>query len=152
MQAVDVTRDMYPTIVSDLLQEWSLTPSTKATVVALQGDLGAGKTTLTQAIARTLGVTEVVTSPTFVVQKIYPISHERWVQLVHIDAYRIEDLSELGPLRISELWLQPNLLVIIEWPERIFEALPTETYALRLTTIDTETRRLEPVQLTSLQI
>ena len=150
MQPVDVTRDSYVNFVTSFLSNVS-PASDKATVLALQGELGAGKTTLTQEIASALGVSETVTSPTFVVQKIYPTNDARWSQLVHIDAYRIEDRSELGPLRISELWCQPATLVVLEWPERILHDLPEDVTILRLTSVDETTRRIEPISLTDLQ-
>lgn len=104
----------------------------RATVLTLDGDLGAGKTTLVQALARELGVTEVVTSPTFVVMKTYATSHGDFTQLVHIDAYRIDDVSELGPLNFMQVLASPQTLICIEWPERIAEALPKKLYAVSL--------------------
>src|ERR1700754_3179272 len=69
-----------------------LVPSAQgATLVTLTGELGAGKTTFTQSLARALGVTDTVTSPTFVLEKIYslPDSTQGFTRLVHIDAYRL---------------------------------------------------------------
>ncbi len=144
MEPVDVTLDEYPVFADSLLADL---PKVKgqATVVALQGDLGAGKTTTTQAIAACLGVEETVTSPTFVVQKNYATQDQRWSKLVHIDAYRIEDLRELGPLRLSELWYASDTLVVVEWPERIKEALPSHVSWFQLTALNDVTRRIEPV-------
>ena len=101
------------------------TPSdTGATVIALSGDLGAGKTTLTQAIASLLGVKETVVSPTFVIAKHYSASKHGFDALVHMDAYRIESVDELGPLGWSHIVSEPRTLVVVEWPERIESALP----------------------------
>jgi tRNA threonylcarbamoyladenosine biosynthesis protein TsaE len=61
-----------------------------STILALQGNLGAGKTVFTKGAAEALGVTEHVTSPTFVIQKTYELTNQPWKQLVHIDAYRLE--------------------------------------------------------------
>lgn len=94
-----------------------------ATVLALSGELGAGKTTLTQAIATVLGVTESVVSPTFVIAKWYTPTKGDFTTLVHIDAYRINDESELGPLGFASLLLSPKTLIVIEWPEKIPLAL-----------------------------
>ena len=66
-----------------------------ATLVTLSGDLGAGKTTFTQGIARALGVEETVASPTFVIEKVYVLTAQRWERLVHIDAYRLEGIHHL---------------------------------------------------------
>ena len=69
-----------------------------ATVLALHGELGAGKTTFTQTLARTLGVTDAVTSPTFVIMKLYELQHQSFETLIHIDAYRIEHSDEMRVL------------------------------------------------------
>lgn len=103
-----------------------------ASVVTLQGDLGAGKTAFTKALARVLGITEHITSPTFVIMKSYPITgHERFTTLTHIDAYRIDDIDELRVLGFESLLADPARLVVIEWPERIPSALPEHVYAIR---------------------
>lgn len=96
----------------------------KATVVGLSGELGAGKTTLTQELAKLLGVKESVQSPTFVIAKFYGTQHESFDALAHLDAYRIESESELDPLGWESLLLSPRTLIIIEWPERIAAKLP----------------------------
>ena len=72
----------------DLLD--SLVLGESATVAALQGELGAGKTTFTQEVGRILGVTENMHSPTFVIMKIYEIDWKGFKNLIHVDAYRIE--------------------------------------------------------------
>ena len=96
----------------------------RAAIVVLSGDLGAGKTTFVQALARFLGVQETVQSPTFTIMKQYATTHSALPLLVHMDAYRIEDRSELGPLRLTEICTRPGTLFCIEWGERIKAALP----------------------------
>ena len=94
-------------------------------ILALRGDLGAGKTALTKTIARILGVTEHVTSPTFVIMKSYAIPHhDVFTSLTHIDAYRIEHTDELRVLGFEELVNDPKRLLVIEWPERIQGLIP----------------------------
>ena len=103
----------------------SLSPCEGATVLALHGNLGAGKTTLTQAIARSLGVTDTVRSPTFVILQTYPLhSESRFTTLTHIDAYRIDDEEELRVLGWAELLTDPGRLIVIEWPERVLGLIP----------------------------
>lgn len=102
-----------------------------ATVVALSGDLGAGKTTFTQAFARLLGVEEAITSPTFVIEKVYALKGQRWQRLVHIDAYRLKSPHELQALGWRELVADPSNLIVIEWPERIEESLPEGVICIR---------------------
>jgi len=102
-----------------------------AVVAALSGDLGAGKTTFVQMVARLLGVQDVVTSPTFTIMKGYETGVAApFKTLIHMDAYRIESEDELRPLRLAELMKQPQTLICIEWAERVYEALPNETHFL----------------------
>ena len=107
--------------------------SEHASIIALAGDLGAGKTTLVQHLARALGVTEPVVSPTFVLMKRYMTTHPVFTSLVHIDAYRIESEKELAPLHLKRVFADPNALVCIEWPERLGGALPKDTVSVTLT-------------------
>lgn len=119
-----------------------------ATLVTLTGDLGAGKTTFTQQLAKHLGITEIVTSPTFGIMKSYEITdHPDYDQLVHIDAYRIEDISEAGPLRLQELFTQLRTLICLEWPEQIAEILPAKKVVV---TIEIGEGKERVVQVTTL--
>ena len=95
----------------------------QATIIALSGNLGAGKTTFVQLLAKELGVSEKVTSPTFTIMKGYELSGE-FKHLIHMDAYRIEEVNELRPLRFAELLAYENNLLCIEWAEKIQSALP----------------------------
>lgn len=101
-------------------------------VITLTGDLGAGKTTFVQKLAERLGVVEKVVSPTFGIMRVYEIEHDNFDRLVHIDAYRIEDISETEPLRFKELFQEPRKLICIEWPENIHSILPTNTFKIEI--------------------
>jgi tRNA threonylcarbamoyladenosine biosynthesis protein TsaE len=91
-----------------------------ATVVALSGELGAGKTAFTQYVAKVLGVEDTVNSPTFVIEKIYSIPEDnRFERLIHIDAYRLGSASELATLGFGEVASHSGNLIFIEWPENI---------------------------------
>lgn len=96
-----------------------------ATLVALSGELGAGKTAFVQEIARVLGVEETVTSPTFVLEKIYLLpKSSAFTRLVHIDAYRLESGKELIPLGFDELMQDSGNLILLEWPEKVADMFP----------------------------
>lgn len=103
-----------------------------ATLVTLSGDLGAGKTTFTQNVAKALGVTEHVTSPTFVLAKSYPLEGQVFSKLVHIDAYRLTSGAELAPLAFAELLTEPGTLIMLEWPEMVADGLPKADIAITL--------------------
>lgn len=104
-------------------------------ILLLDGDLGAGKTTCVQGIARVAGITGPVTSPTFALIQEYP---EGDPALVHIDLYR------LAPEAVRELWLEEfwerQVLVAIEWAERL-RYLPEDYLRLQLQFRDPEGRR-----------
>lgn len=101
-----------------------LLPSERASVVTLSGELGAGKTTFVKGIAAALGVREHVTSPTFVIMKIYDLEGQVFDRLVHMDAYRLKGEQHLKVLGWHELLKDPKNLILIEWPERIEGGVP----------------------------
>ena len=90
-------------------------------VVALAGDLGAGTTTLAQAMCRGYGVTEPVTSPTFALVHRYDAAKS---PVYHLDLYRIERPSELVNIGWDEI-ARSHALVIVEWPERAGDLIPS---------------------------
>jgi tRNA threonylcarbamoyladenosine biosynthesis protein TsaE len=104
---------------TDLLGQWLAATRPPHAVVQLQGDLGAGKSTLARALLRALGVQGAIRSPTYTLVERYPLDdgHEAW----HLDLYRIGQAEELDFLGLDEgsasLWL-------VEWPERGAGALP----------------------------
>ena len=92
-------------------------------VVALTGDLGAGKTTLTKAIAKGLGVQSMVTSPTFLIIQEYKDGR---LPLYHFDLYRIDDEEEMDELGYEEYFYGDGICVL-EWADRIRSLLPENT-------------------------
>lgn len=91
-----------------------------STFVTLSGELGAGKTAFVQAVAHTLGITDPITSPTFVIEKVYALGEgKRFDRLVHIDAYRLSEDPELAAIGFERLLTEPRNLIMLEWPERV---------------------------------
>ena len=108
------------------------------TVIALSGDLGAGKTTLVRGVARGLNIKEVVQSPTFNIMKIY-LKGER--PLIHIDAYRLADLNtDIG---LDEYIGYETGITMIEWPDFIKELLPKNVINVKITSTGEHSRHFE---------
>lgn len=95
--------------------------------LALHGDLGVGKTTFVQGLARGLGIHEPVTSPTF---NIFTL-HRGPTNLLHLDAYRLENSQQVDDLLLSDFLITPWCLAV-EWPEKIPDWLPANTLHLTL--------------------
>lgn len=107
-------------------------------VIALHGDLGAGKTTFVRGLARAWGISEAVTSPTFNLYTIY--KGER--QLIHLDAYRMESGANLDALMIED-FLQSPWCFAVEWPERIPDALPEDSLHLELSINEDQSHQIK---------
>lgn len=131
--------------VKNFLQELNASEKgkDKATVLALSGDLGAGKTTFVKCLAMELGVEEVVTSPTFTIMKTYETgAGQTFKYLVHMDAYRIDDLEELRPLRLAEILSTAETLVVIEWAEKIDRSLPSKVIKMNFEILSDQIREI----------
>lgn len=141
---MEYTLDQVPQIAEQLITTAFANQSPEhATLITFSGDLGAGKTTLIQEIAKQLGVTDDLQSPTFVIYKRYVISVEAskpmlpllrgaprsgegygWTSLIHGDMYRLESAEEIEKLGWNDLIADPKNLICIEWPEKITGAIP----------------------------
>lgn len=96
------------------------TEKERATVLLLEGDLGAGKTTFTKELAGALGIPkEEVHSPTFILKKEYGASHSHFKKLVHVDAYRFTHPDEAKVLRLEDDLRNKDALVVVEWPSKM---------------------------------
>lgn len=101
--------------------------SNKAKVIALHGDLGAGKTTLTKQILKILSPKSTTKSPTFVIMRRFEVSYKQINTLIHIDAYRLKNEEDLLKLRFKEILSDPETIIVLEWPEVISKLLPKNT-------------------------
>lgn len=106
-------------------------------VVALSGELGAGKTVFVQGLVRALGVTAVATSPTFVLVNEY----RGRLAVHHVDAYRTASLAELLELGLEEM-MDGNGVTVIEWAERLEPVLPARAVRVRIAGVGDEPREI----------
>lgn len=102
-------------------------------VVGLVGDLGAGKTTFVQGVAKALGIKRAVRSPTFLRMQVYrlQIKDYRLQYLVHVDAYRIKKPEQILELGLEEYLGRKDTLIVIEWAEKVKKILPKRTRWIR---------------------
>ena len=123
----------------------------KATIFTLQGDLGAGKTTFSKSFIGSFGVKETVTSPTFVIEKIYKIPNKKslgnrvskFKNIIHIDAYRLTSGEDLEVLGWEEISNNPENIILIEWPEMVQDTLPDDVHNIKFKVINETTREIE---------
>lgn len=130
-------------VAKDLIIKVGQARNEEATILALSGELGAGKTTLTKEIGRLFGVKGIMISPTFVIMKTYKTKHIKFKNLIHIDAYRLDKSEELLNLGWEVIIKNKDNLIIIEWPERVEECLPTNVYRINLEHKNDTTRTIK---------
>ena len=116
-------------------------PERGATVVALVGDLGSGKTTFAQGFLRGLGVRGKITSPTFVILKRYALRALRFAHVHHADLYRL-NAKQLAPLGFKELLKDPRSIVLVEWADRTKKIFPKDTVWIRFEHGEKESKRI----------
>ena len=112
-------------------------------LLCLEGELGAGKTTFTQGLLAGLGVKETVNSPTFLVMKQYLLENKDGMikKIYHIDAYRI-DGREMLDLGWEELIADGENILIVEWPEKIREIIPTDFWQIDFAHLEGDRRKI----------
>lgn len=128
-ESADATRALAERLAAELPPDCTL---------ALHGDMGVGKTTFVQGLARGLGVSDHVTSPTFA---IYSVHRGRDRSLVHLDAYRLEHAAQFDSLLLEEFLVSPYCLAV-EWPERIAAWLPLDAWHVTLSIFDGDQHRI----------
>jgi len=105
-------------------------------ILALSGSLGAGKTIMAKGIAAGLGIKKIITSPTFVLMKVYSIKAKSYKlivnKLVHIDCYRILNPQEIIDIGAVEYFGRPDTIVVIEWAEKIKNILPRQIIKINI--------------------
>ena len=129
-----------PGIVGEFIENLEI--GATATVLLLEGDLGAGKTTFTQELAKQMGFEEPVVSPTFVIQKRYEKYRIGWKNKIQIEEKSIDGHRDIEKRDWKEWIKKPEKVVVVEWPDIIKEALPEDHYKLSFSHTSEETRTL----------
>ena len=113
-----------------------------ALIVGLYGELGSGKTTFVKGIAKVFGLEKTITSPTFVIEKIYKLKNQVLDNLIHIDAYRLKSGDELLSLGWEEISKNPKNIIFIEWPENVNDILPSDVEKIKFRFVDENVREI----------
>ncbi|MBT7553082.1 tRNA (adenosine(37)-N6)-threonylcarbamoyltransferase complex ATPase subunit type 1 TsaE [bacterium] len=88
-------------------------------LITLSGNLGAGKTVFVKALAAGLGISETITSPTFVLMKSYKVEYKKIKQLIHVDCYRLDGIEDVSDIGLQDFLNDPQTLVVIEWADKL---------------------------------
>ncbi len=110
----------------------------KGNVISLRGSLGAGKTVFAKGVARSLGITEAIVSPTFTIVQEY----DGTMKMYHLDLYRLSGEDEFESMG-GEEFLYPDGISLIEWSEKIDSMLPDDTIYVSITINDDQSRNIE---------
>jgi len=143
------TKEFAKKMASDILN--SEIKKKKATVLALEGVLGAGKTTFAQGFAEGLKMKEIVKSPTFLIMKEYKIGeknkesrirNENFTKFYHVDCYRLKNEEDIESIGLPEILKNPENLVLIEWAGNIKKALPKDCIKIKFYYISENKRKI----------
>jgi len=110
-------------------------------ILALSGDLGGGKTTFVQGLAKGLGIKEKVQSPTFVLMKIYQVPKKKF-SLCHIDLYRLKNKKDIESVGFQDYLRNNDYICVIEWAEKIKKILPSKAKWIKFEYVDEKTRKI----------
>ncbi len=114
----------------------------QALIIALEGNLGSGKTTFIQGLAQGLKIKENILSPTFVIQKDFSLQLKNFKNFYHIDAYRLKNPEELLELGFKDLIRNPENLIVIEWADKIKKLLPRNIWWIKFENLGGDKRKI----------
>jgi tRNA threonylcarbamoyladenosine biosynthesis protein TsaE len=113
-----------------------------AKILALEGDLGGGKTTFLKGFAKGLGIREKILSPTFILFRKFQIPNSKFQNFYHIDCYRIEKEKEILNLGFREIIKDPQNIVAIEWADKIKKILPKKVIKIKFKIFGKKERKI----------
>ncbi len=99
--------------------------------IGLIGELGAGKTAFVKGLAKGLGIKKTITSPTFVLMKVYPVTHRTIKYFVHVDAYRVKSAKALTGIGLEDYIKAADSIVAIEWADLVQKILPKKKILIK---------------------
>jgi len=114
----------------------------QALILALIGELGTGKTTFVKRLAQALNIIANILSPTFIIERKFPIRKTRFKYFYHFDCYRLKRGEELINLGFKDIISSPKNFVVIEWADRVMSLLPSETIFLKFTFLSQNKREI----------
>jgi tRNA threonylcarbamoyladenosine biosynthesis protein TsaE len=114
-----------------------------ALIFGFKGDLGAGKTTFLQGLAKGLGIKYKIMSPTFVIMNRFPIKKGKFRNFYHIDCYRVENFKEIEDLGFKEIISDSKNIVCIEWSEKIKKILPKDIASIKFDILGGDKRKIK---------
>lgn len=114
-------------------------------IFALTGELGSGKTTFVQGLARGLGIEGRINSPTFILVRTYKLTGKKWQTFYHVDLYRLEEnfQKEFDNLGISDIWADERSIIVIEWAEKARDLIPKEAVWIKFLGGSENQRKIE---------
>lgn len=111
-------------------------------VLCLIGDLGAGKTAFTKGLAQGLKVNNIITSPTFVLMKVYDADFKNIKKLAHIDAYRLNDAESLEQIGVADYFNDETCVTVVEWADRVKQIWPKDAIVIEFKILEGDSREL----------
>lgn len=144
MKLISKSAEETQKIAFDLAQK--IIKTKKGAVIALEGELGAGKTVFVKGFAKALGIKSKIKSPTFVLMKKYEIEtrdkKKETKFLYHLDCYRVRDEKDLKISELKEIFEESHDMILIEWAERIKKILPQPHIKIHIDHIDKNIRKI----------
>lgn len=111
-------------------------------IFALSGPLGSGKTTFVQGFAQSLGITEKIISPTFILMRFYNIPNKKEGKLYHLDLYRLNRSENIKELGLEEIFANNKNIILIEWAEKLDSLLPKKITQIILQILPKNQRKI----------